>query len=127
MEEKSSASEADAVAPDSSPEPSRAPTSRLGHAGFSCFAVQDRNSASFSRLSLPAVCLALLVVLVAPPGHPIARGDSLERIRSSGRLRYGSDMEGGGPYAYPDPRSPREVTGFEVELMGRLAADLGVT
>ncbi len=36
-------------------------------------------------------------------------------------------MEGGGPYAYPDPRSPREVTGFEVELMGRLAADLGAS
>ena len=52
---------------------------------------------------------------------------TLERIRHSGRLRYGSDMEGGGPYAYPDPRSPREVTGFEVELMARLAKDLGVT
>jgi polar amino acid transport system substrate-binding protein len=35
-------------------------------------------------------------------------------------------MEGGGPYAFPDPRSPRGVTGFEVELMAQLAADLGV-
>ncbi len=59
-------------------------------------------------------------------GHSVARGDALERIRSSGRLRYGSDMEGGGPYAYPDPSSPRDVTGFEVELMARLAQDLGL-
>ena len=34
-------------------------------------------------------------------------------------------MEGGGPYAYPDPSSPRDVTGFEVELMASLAKDLG--
>jgi polar amino acid transport system substrate-binding protein len=64
------------------------------------------------------------MVLATIP-HAPARGDTLERVRSSGRLVYGSDMEGGGPYAYPDPRSPREVTGFEVELMNRLAADLG--
>jgi polar amino acid transport system substrate-binding protein len=60
-------------------------------------------------------------------GVPAARGDALEAVKSSGQLRYGCDMEGGGPYAYPDPRSPRGVTGFEVELMARLAADLGVT
>ena len=53
------------------------------------------------------------------------RGDALEKIRSTGFLRYGSDMEGGGPYAYPDPNSPRDVTGFEVELMASLAKNLG--
>ena len=36
-------------------------------------------------------------------------------------------MEGGGPYAYPDPKSPRGVTGFEVELMALLGTELGVT
>jgi polar amino acid transport system substrate-binding protein len=34
-------------------------------------------------------------------------------------------MEGGGPYAYPNPDNPRAVTGFEVELMKELAGDLG--
>ena len=58
--------------------------------------------------------------------QPAGAVTALERIRHSGRLLYGSDMEGGGPYAYPDPRSPRGVTGFEVELMDRLAKDLGV-
>jgi polar amino acid transport system substrate-binding protein len=50
--------------------------------------------------------------------------DGLERVRTSGKLRYGSDMEGGGPYAYPDPKSPRDVTGFEVELMALLGREL---
>ena len=36
-------------------------------------------------------------------------------------------MEGGGPYAYPDPKSERGVTGFEVELMALLGKELGVT
>jgi polar amino acid transport system substrate-binding protein len=63
-----------------------------------------------------------------PRARASAQGDrALERVRRSGKLLYGSDMEGGGPYAYPDPHSPREVTGFEVELMAKLAKNLGVT
>lgn len=50
--------------------------------------------------------------------------DTLATIRGTGRLTYGSDEEGGGPYVYPDPKNPRGVTGFEVELMDRLARDL---
>ena len=52
--------------------------------------------------------------------------DGLERVRRSGRLLYGSDMEGGGPYAYPEPDAPRGLAGFEVDLMDRLAADLKI-
>jgi len=59
------------------------------------------------------------------PFRSQARADALERVRRSGELRYGSDMEGGGPYAYPDPTSPHGLAGFEVELMDRLAKELG--
>jgi polar amino acid transport system substrate-binding protein len=72
------------------------------------------------------VRLLVLFVLFAIVARPAAAGDALERIHRSGRLVYGSDMEGGGPYGYPDPSSPRGVTGFEVELMDHLAKDLGV-
>ena len=93
---------------------------------------------SFGGLQFPAVGLSpspahlavrvlALLLLVETIAHSAARGDALERIRHSGRLLYGSDMEGGGPYAYPDPRSPRDVTGFEVELMARLGKSLAVT
>jgi polar amino acid transport system substrate-binding protein len=56
-----------------------------------------------------------------------AHGDTLARVRASGRLVYGSDKEGGAPYIYPDPHAPRDVTGFEVELMNALGRSLGVT
>ena len=52
-------------------------------------------------LAAPFLILAFVVGVLASSA---ARGDALERVRSSGRLVYGSDMEGGGPYAYPDPR-----------------------
>ncbi len=76
--------------------------------------------------ALAGLFLALMIASPAPgQGTPGPLG--LERVRASGELRYGSDMEGGGPYAYPDPKSTRGVTGFEVELMALLAKELGVT
>jgi polar amino acid transport system substrate-binding protein len=75
--------------------------------------------------SATALLVALGLLAVAPSGK--ARGDTLDRVRASGRLVYGSDKEGGGPYIYPDPVSPRDVTGFEVELMRAIGRSLGVT
>ncbi len=45
----------------------------------------------------------------------------------SGTFDLGGDAEGGGPYVYPDPASPRTVVGFEVDLAKALAAEIGVT
>jgi polar amino acid transport system substrate-binding protein len=56
----------------------------------------------------------------------LAGADTLEKIQSRGRLIWGADSEGGGPYVYPDPKNPRRVTGFEVELAALLARELGV-
>jgi polar amino acid transport system substrate-binding protein len=79
--------------------------------------------------SLRARAIPFLIVAVSSGllAGASARGDALERAGQSGMLRYGSDMEGGGPYAFPNPRAPREVTGFEVEMMGRLAKELALT
>src|SRR5438045_9454073 len=76
---------------------------------------------SFRRLVLLTLSIVLLVV--TSPAR--AGGDTLAKVRQSGRLTYGSDKEGGGPYAFPDPKSPRDVVGFEVELMNGLARSLG--
>src|SRR4051794_25990133 len=83
-----------------------------------------------SPVSLHASIRTSLVILAAillglPGCAPDRTGDTLAHIRSTGRLAYGSDAEGGGPYAYPDPEAPGSVTGFEVELMDRLARELG--
>jgi polar amino acid transport system substrate-binding protein len=66
-----------------------------------------------------------IVALVLPACGPARPGDVLARVKAAGKLIYGSDSEGGGPYIYPDPDKPREVTGFEVELMRELAAEVG--
>src|SRR3954447_12915479 len=73
--------------------------------------------------------LALLVAIasaIAPAAcAPEEAVDVLARVRATGRLVFGCDAEGGGPYAFPDPERPKEVTGFEVELMDQLAAGVG--
>ena len=71
--------------------------------------------------------LGLTFGLLLGPAISAGLGDTLSKIRASGRLVYGSDKEGGAPYIYPDPNSPRDVTGFEVELMSLVGKQLGVT
>jgi polar amino acid transport system substrate-binding protein len=126
MEENPDASESDAPSADpEDPEPLSEPRRAL----LSRVRLPDTRliSSLLTRRSRPGLGLiALLTVLTGPAIVPCARADGLERIRASGKLLYGSDMEGGGPYAYPDPRSPRDVTGFEVELMSLLGKELGV-
>jgi len=77
-----------------------------------------------SRLPVRGLLLAFILILGACTDR-LARADALDDVRARGSLRYGSDMEGGGPYAFPDPSRPRDVTGFEVEMMRLLARDLG--
>jgi polar amino acid transport system permease protein/polar amino acid transport system substrate-binding protein len=116
MEEELNASASDAFDFDAIPEkPVALPSRKHGYSASSHF---------------PAALAGLFLALsIASPS--LAQGTSaplgLERVKKAGELRYGSDMEGGGPYAYPDPRSPRGVTGFEVELMALLAKELGLT
>jgi polar amino acid transport system substrate-binding protein len=64
---------------------------------------------------------ALLVALVVVIGLVIFHQSSREDV-----LRWGGDQEGGGPYIYPKPSDPAEVTGFEVDLMEMLAGRLGL-
>lgn len=39
-------------------------------------------------------------------------------------LRWGGDAEGGAPYLLPDPKNPRQIIGFEIDLMEALAKQL---
>jgi polar amino acid transport system substrate-binding protein len=58
----------------------------------------------------------------SPPG-----GDGLARVRASGVLRWGGDLQGGEPYVFQDPRDPARIVGFEVEIADALARRLGVS
>jgi polar amino acid transport system substrate-binding protein len=121
MEANSSASESDALRLLPSFETRRVASARPGVAIGSVLACIRNTPLPPGRA---AARFGVFFLLLVAPWNP-AHGDALETIRSSGHVRYGSDMEGGGPYAYPDPRSPRDVTGFEVELMASLAKNLG--
>ncbi len=70
--------------------------------------------------------LGLLPLLASRPPPAFSADDHLARIKSSGVLRWGADAEGGGPYIYPDPDKPEQLTGFEFDLANALAAKLGV-
>ena len=47
--------------------------------------------------------------------------------RASESLRWGGDSEGGAPYVFPDPKDPRQIVGFEVDIAGALGRELGRT
>ncbi len=104
-------------------------------AGSSCLSdPSDEDGACLSGRSGPkrrwsrerfSLVLALLSLFLSETSEARAEDSSLDRVRSAGVLRYGCDAEGGGPYAYPDPREPSRVTGFEVDLMERLCGPLG--
>lgn len=78
--------------------------------------------AASSRRHLALGLLLLALVGCRRPSHPEG---TLDRVRHAGKIVYGTDAEGGGPYAYPDPDSPGRTTGFEVELIGMLCGALG--
>src|SRR3989442_3084599 len=75
----------------------------------------------------PDVRAWLAVLFVASgAGRAAADDGSLQRVRAAGELRWGADAQGGAPYVFQDPMDPNRLIGFEVELAGALAAELGV-
>jgi polar amino acid transport system substrate-binding protein len=55
-----------------------------------------------------------------------AGGDTLANIRREGVLRWGADATGGAPFVFYDPQDPKRVIGFEIDLMEKFAAHMGV-
>jgi polar amino acid transport system substrate-binding protein len=41
------------------------------------------------------------------------------------RIRWGADAEGGAPYTFADPKDPRKLIGFEVDLAEAIATEIG--
>jgi len=65
--------------------------------------------------------LCLMIVTTKLQG-----GDGLDRVHQRGRLIWGADQEGGGPFVYPDANNPTKSIGFEVDIAQQLARKLGV-
>jgi polar amino acid transport system substrate-binding protein len=67
--------------------------------------------AKFTR-TLSAIC-AVFILLVL--------NYSTFRAQEARELRWGGDSEGGAPYVFPDPKNPRQIIGYEVDLMNEIA------
>jgi polar amino acid transport system substrate-binding protein len=76
------------------------------------------------RRILAALAGLALVFLVAPA---FAEAPSaLSRVRASGVLRWGGDLQGGEPFVSLDPAHAGALVGFEVDIADGLATRLGV-
>ena len=117
MEEEPDASESDAdeSAPSLEPSPARLVPDRTAALSPARASARLRPISTLRPVARSSDPRRLALAATHGPGAcaPTAWSVSAE----SGRLLYGSDMEGGGPYAYPEPDAPRGLTGFEVELM----------
>jgi len=51
---------------------------------------------------------------------------TLQKILNEGVLYWGADVIGGVPYVYEDPKNPGRYIGFEVDLVNKIAKELGV-
>ncbi|RJQ15002.1 MAG: ABC transporter permease subunit [Nitrospiraceae bacterium] len=76
-------------------------------------------------LRIFSLLLGLAIVLCwAIPRQPEEGG--IAKIKERGFLLWGSDAEGGAPYVFPSPDDPSKLIGFEVDLAGAIARELGV-
>ncbi len=75
---------------------------------------------------MPTLALRCLVVLcaLAISLDASAAPSSLDRLKKSGVLRWGADLQGGEPYATQGENG--QLTGFEVDIANAIAARLGV-
>ncbi len=63
--------------------------------------------------------------IAALPLAALLAASGLARVRAQGEARWAGDLQGGEPYVFRDPRNPKKLVGFEVDLMRALAARLG--
>src|SRR5262245_45697926 len=63
--------------------------------------------------------LFLIFLLISLP----AAVDSIN-AQENPVLRWGGDAEGGAPYLLPNPKNPREIIGFEIDLMNAIGKQL---
>lgn len=70
----------------------------------------------------------VLIALVACTALLSCGGEeaTLDRVRRTGVLRWGADIQGGEPYVFEDPEQPGRLVGFEVELAEAIAREMGV-
>lgn len=57
---------------------------------------------------------------------PVLSASTLDAVRARGTLIWGGDVQGGEPYVFENPKNPKELIGFEVEIASELSRRLDV-
>lgn len=70
--------------------------------------------------------LLLFTFVLIHSKDSISKKNTLQKIKERGYLLWGTDLEGGAPYAFPDPQNQEKVIGFEIDLAEAIARELGV-
>lgn len=69
--------------------------------------------------------LLFLMLLFAPLDLSFA-DEAWDRVKTTGQLRWGADVNGGAPHAFCDQNDPKKIIGFEVEIMDAICRKLNV-
>jgi len=64
--------------------------------------------------------------LVSLPLPRTLAAEAWTRVTQTGELRWGADVTGGAPYAFPDPDHPEKIIGFEVDIIEAIGRQLHV-
>ncbi|MFN8673565.1 MAG: ABC transporter substrate-binding protein/permease [Candidatus Sericytochromatia bacterium] len=70
--------------------------------------------------------LATTLSLLSCLSPAFSAEDALDRIKKEGVLKWGADAESGAPYEFYNPANPTELIGFEIDIMTKIAAKIGV-
>jgi polar amino acid transport system substrate-binding protein len=71
--------------------------------------------------------LSVVFLLLFLSSSSRSGSDAAAKVRERGTLLWGGDAEGGAPYVFPDSKNVDVLVGFEVELAGAIAREMGVT
>src|SRR3972149_4987464 len=77
----------------------------------------------------PFIKSSVLLLSLLLSGSSVSWASSpsiVQKIKERGVLLWGCDAEGGAPMAFPDPKDPSRLIGFEVDIAEAVAARLGV-
>src|SRR5437660_120994 len=80
-----------------------------------------------------SVCFAVLILCSACGEKTSSKNDAalpgedtLAKVKRLGVIKWGADSSGGAPYVFGDPKDANNTIGFEVDMMEKIAAHMGV-
>lgn len=72
------------------------------------------------------ICFLIFLLALSSENSAYAEEeDALDRIQRTKIFQWGTDAEGGAPFCFYNPENPKELIGFEVDIITKIAQKLG--